>query len=98
MTIQWSDAALLSLEEVIIWYELQAGRLVAESIENRIWNQVEKIDGFAMSIPASELFPGMRKLVISKLPYVAFIRQVSGAVWEVVDIVHTARKLPKDKS
>ncbi len=48
-----------------------------------------------MSIPASELFPGSRKLVISNLPYVAFIRQLDGAVWEVVDIVHTSRMLPK---
>lgn len=95
MAIQWSDFALRSLEEIIIWYELEAGRQVADSIQNRIWRQVEKIDGFALSVPASELFPGTRKLVISKLPYVAFIRQLDGDVWEVVDIVHIARKLPK---
>ena len=47
------------------------------------------------SIPASDIFPGTRKLVISNLPYVAFIRQLDGAVWEVVDLVHTSRKLPK---
>ncbi len=95
MAIQWSDFALQSLEEIIIWYELEAGRQVADSIQNRIWQQVEKIEGFAMSIPASDLFPGSRKLVISKLPYVAFIRQLDSAVWEVVDIVHTSRRLPK---
>ena len=95
MAIRWSDVALESLEEIIIWYELEAGRQVADSIQNRIWRQVEKIDGFAMSIPASDIFPGTRKLVISNLPYVAFIRQLDGAVWEVVDVVHTSRKLPK---
>jgi len=131
MTIQWSDFALASFEEIIIWYELEAGRQVADSVQNRIWQQVqdlrkidparrsdadstgvrqggtttlgrfcvspkvEKIDGFPMSLPASELFPGTRKLVISNLPYVAFIRQLNGAVWEVVDVVHTARKFPK---
>ena len=97
MAIHWSDFALQSLEEIIIWYELEAGRQVADSVQNRIWQQVEKIEAFPMSIPASEVLPGTRKLVISNLPYVAFIRQRDGAVWEVVDIVHTARKLPKEQ-
>ena len=95
MAIQWSDFAPESLEEIIVWYELEAGRQVADSVQNRIWRQVEKIDGFAMSLPASDIFPKTRKLVISNLPYVAFIRQLDGAVWEVVDIVHSSRKLPK---
>ncbi len=97
MPIQWSDFALQSLEEIIFWYELEAGRQVADSIQNRIWWQVEKIESCPMSIPASELFPGARKLVISNLPYVAFIRQVDSTVWEVVDVVHTSRKLPKSE-
>ena len=97
MPIQWSDCALESLEEIIIWYELEAGRQVADSVQNRIWKQVEKIDGFPMSIPASDLFLGARKLVISNLPYVAFIRQLDGEVWEVIDIVHTSRKFPKER-
>jgi plasmid stabilization system protein ParE len=97
MAIQWSDFALESLEEIIIWYELEAGRQVADSVQNRIWQQVEKIDGLPMSIPTSDLFPRTRKLVISNLPYVAFIRQLDGVVWEVVDIVHTSRKLPQDQ-
>lgn len=95
MALQWSDFALQSLEEIVFWYETQAGRQVADSIQNRIWLQIEKIDGVAMSIPASELLPGTRKLVISNLPYVAFIRHLHGDTWEVVDVVHTARKLPK---
>ena len=97
MAMQWSDYALQSLEEIIIWYELEAGRLVADSVQNRIWQQVEKMDAFPMSVPVSDVFPGTRKLVISNLPYVAFIRQLDGPMWEVVDSVHTARKLPKDQ-
>ena len=97
MAMQWSDYALQSLEEIIIWYELEAGRQVADSVQNRIWQQVEKMDSFPMSVPVSDIFPGTRKLVISNLPYVAFIRQLDGPMWEVVDIVHTSRKLPKDQ-
>lgn len=98
MAIQWSDFSLRSLEEIILWYELEAGRLVADSVHNRIWSQVEKIDALPMSVPVSDLFPGTRKLVIKNLPYVAFIRQLDGDVWEVVDVVHTARKLPGPRS
>ncbi len=97
MAIQWSDLALESLAEILIWYELEAGRQVAESVQNRIWQKVEKIDGFPMSIPVSDLFPKTRKLVISNLPYMVFIRSLDGTVWEVVDIVHTSGKLPKDQ-
>ncbi|MEY4591290.1 MAG: hypothetical protein RIR18_185 [Pseudomonadota bacterium] len=95
MVIQWSDFALCSLEKIILWYELEAGRQVADSVQNRIWQQIEKIGRHPMSIPASEIFSGTRKLVIRNLPYVAFIRQLDDEVWEVVDVVHTARKLPK---
>jgi len=86
MAIQWPDFALESLAEILIWYELEAGRPVADSVQNRIWQQVEKIDGFPMSIPASDLFPKTRKLVMTNLPCVAFIRQLDGAVGEVIVI------------
>lgn len=97
MTLQWSDFALQSLEEIIIWYELQAGRHVADSIAGRIFTQIEKMAIFPMSAPVSEVFPETRKVVIKNLPYVAFIRPVAANIWEVVDIVHTARKLPKSE-
>ncbi len=96
MAVQWSDFSLQSLEEIIVYYEFEAGRSVAVNIQERIFEQVEKIDMFPMSTPESDIFPGTRKLVISQLPYVAFIRQLDPMLWEVVDIVHTSRKLPKN--
>jgi plasmid stabilization system protein ParE len=96
MAVQWSDFSLQSLEEIIVYYEFEAGRSVAGNIQERIFEQVEKIDMFPMSMPESDIFPGTRKLVISRLPYVAFIRQLDPVLWEVVDIVHTSRKLPKN--
>ena len=96
MTLQWSELALHSLEEIIFYYELEAGRRVADAVENRLLAQIEAIDRALMSIPESEIFPGTRKLVIGKLPYVAFIRQIDGPLWEVIDVVHTSRKLPKN--
>jgi plasmid stabilization system protein ParE len=96
ITITWSDFALQSLEEIIIWYEIEAGRKVADSIEGRIFKSIEELKIFPTGIPVSEIFPDTRKLVIKNLPYVAFIRQLSDELVEVVDIVHTSRKLPKN--
>jgi plasmid stabilization system protein ParE len=95
MPIQLSELAEQSLDQIVTYYAEIANEEVSESIENRILGQIEAINGFEKSIPISEIFPGTRKLVISKLPYVAFIRERSKEVWEVVDIVHTSRKLPK---
>jgi plasmid stabilization system protein ParE len=97
MAIQWSDFALQSLEEIIIWYEVEAGRNVADSVEGRIFTQIEKMDVFPMSVPVSDIFPHTRRVVIKNLPYVAFIRPIDASIWEVVDIVHTSRKLPKNE-
>ena len=95
MPIQLSELAEQSLDQIVTYYAEVANEEVSESIENRILGQIEAINGFETSIPISVIFPGTRKLVISKLPYVAFIRERSKEVWEVVDIVHTSRKLPK---
>lgn len=97
MAIQWSDFALQSLEEIIIWYEVEAGRNVADSIEGRIFTQIGKMEIFPMSVPVSDIFPDTRRVVIKNLPYVAFIRPIAVDMWEIVDIVHTSRKLPKSE-
>ena len=96
MPFQWSDQALESLADITLYYEIEADRSVADVIEGRIFEQVESFNTFPMSAPESEIFPGMRKVVISHLPYVAFIRRLRGDAWEVVDVVHTSRRLPKN--
>jgi plasmid stabilization system protein ParE len=95
MAMTWSQAAEDSLFEILNFYELEVSLDFAESIEDRIYSQIEKLEGFEESIPRSDIYPTTRKLVISKLPYVAFIRERAKGLWEVVDIVHTSRKLPK---
>lgn len=100
MAIQWSNFALQSLEEIIAYYELQGGRRLADRALAEIWDQVEASNLFPKAMPLSDVlgdvFPGMRKLVISTFPYVAFLRQLDDDLWEVVDVVHTSRKLPKN--
>ena len=95
MPIKLSELAEESLDEIVAYYAVTVNEDFSESIENRILDQIDALNGFEKSIPVSEIFPTARKLVISKLPYVAFIRENSQGEWEVIDIVHTSRKLPK---
>ncbi len=95
MAIQWSDFALQSLEEIVLHYEEEGGRALADRAELEIWSQVEDSNRFPEAIQESEIFPRTRRLVIQTFPYVAFIRKIEGDLWEVVDVVHTSRKLPK---
>lgn len=95
MSITWSAEARESLLNILTYYEESVNEDFADSIEDRITKQVDALNGFEMSIQKSDILPGTRKLVISKLPYVAFIRELQSFSWEVVDIVHTSRKLPK---
>lgn len=95
MPISLSTLARDSLLEILDYYETQVNEEFANVIQTRILAQIAKLDGFELSIPPSHVMAGTRKLVISKLPYVAFIREASHGQWEVVDIVHTSRKIPK---
>lgn len=95
MPIKWSQQAEDSLFEILKYYEERGGIDLADSIEDRIFEQVDKIEGFEMSIPESDIYPQARKLVILKLPYIAFIRQNNDSEWEVADITHTSMKTPK---
>ena len=94
MAIQWSDFALKSLEEIILYYEQAGGRNLADRAELEIWSQIEDSNRFPEAIQESEIFPSTRRLVIQTFPHVAFIRKIEGDLWEVVDLVHTSRKLP----
>ena len=96
MSIKLSELAEESLDEIVAYYAITVNEDFSETIENRILDQIEAINGFETYIPVSDLLPSTRKLVISKLPYVAFIRERSKGEWEVVDIVHTSRKIPKN--
>jgi plasmid stabilization system protein ParE len=97
MAMKLSTLAQESLLEIIDYYAVQVSEDFADEIEERILKQIIDLEGFEMGVPQSEVFPDARKLVISRLPYIAYIRQVQGSNWEVVDIIHTSRKIPKDQ-
>jgi len=95
MPISWTLGTEESLAEILKYYELEVSEEFSEAIEEHIYSQIDKLEGFEKAIPQSDKYPKTRKLLISKLPYVAFIRELPTGSWEVVDIVHTSRKIPK---
>lgn len=93
MPIIWTTEALDDLEKIIVYYFETVGMETALSIERRIVAQVESLQDFPERIRESDRIPGAREAVISKLPYIAFVR-VSGAEIQVLNVVHTSRKFP----
>lgn len=55
--------------------------------------QVESLQDFPELVRASERVPGTREAVVSKLPYIAFVRVTENDI-QVLNVVHTARKFP----
>jgi len=98
MQIYWSDFAIDSLAEIIVWYELEAGEEIALSIKKRILQQITVYTIPPLtpdSLQNTDIIPNTKKLIIKNLPYIAYLHKASNGDWEIVDIVHTSRKLPK---
>jgi len=93
MRIVWTDEALSDFENILAYYYQQAGAATAEAVERRIVAQFEKLLDFPERVRASERIPGAREAVISRLPYVAFIRVFEDEI-QILNLVHTARKFP----
>ena len=95
MNIVFSDSAEQDLHELLTYYLEEAGVEVALMIENRLMNQINRLAVFPERIRQSERITGVRELVFRGLPYIAFVRiHENRQMLEVVNIVHTARKLP----
>jgi plasmid stabilization system protein ParE len=93
MRIVWTEEALDDLAEIVAHYEAEASATTAEMIAGRIVSQVEALPPFPERIRSSDRIRGARELVISGLPFVAFIKLESDAI-VVLNIVHTARRFP----
>lgn len=94
MAVFWTDEALDDLEEILAYYYLKAGPATAEAVERRIVSQVEGLESFPERIRMSDRIPGVRELVVSRLPYIVFVQPVENGTI-VLNVVHTARKFPK---
>ncbi len=92
--INWTEEAEQDLENILLYYFEQAGLRVAETVYNRIREQVGQLDSFPESTRVGRV-QGTRECVISRLPYVAVI-DVGHDTVTVLSVVHTARKYPPE--
>ena len=93
MRILWSEEALDDLEEILAYYHLEASPRTAAAVERRIIGEIESLPPPPERIRESDRVPGARELVVSKLPYVVFVR-VRGDTIIVLNVVHTKRRFP----
>jgi plasmid stabilization system protein ParE len=94
MRIVWTDEALGDLEDILVYYYLEASPRTAAAVERRIIAEIESLPPpFPERIRDSDRVPGARELVVSKLPYVVFVQVCEDSI-VVLNVVHTARKFP----
>lgn len=93
MQIFWTSEALDDLAEIVAHYHAQGSPRAAKLVESRIITQVEALPSFPERIRQSERIPGVRELVVSKLPYIIFLKVQTDAI-VVLNVVHTARRFP----
>ncbi|HRO59451.1 MAG TPA: type II toxin-antitoxin system RelE/ParE family toxin [Burkholderiaceae bacterium] len=94
MEVFWTDEALDDLEKILAYYSQEAGPKTAEAVEKRIVAEIEALRTFPKRIRASSRIAGTRKLVVRRLPYIAFVKLVAEGI-VVLDIVHAARRFPE---
>lgn len=94
MQILWTDEALIDLEEILVYYYLEASQRVAEAVEKRIVGEIEALPPYPERIRESNRIPGARELVVNKLPYLVFVQLRDDSI-VVLNAVHTKRLFPK---
>ena len=93
MRIVWTEEALGDLEEILVYYYLEASPRTAAAVERRIIAEIEALPPFPERIRESERVPGARELVVNKIPYVVFVQLREDSI-VVLNIVHTKRNFP----
>ena len=93
MRIVWTEEALSDLEEILVYYYLEASPRTAAAVERRIIAEVEALPPFPERIRESDRIPGARELVVNKIPYVVFVQLKEDSI-VVLNIVHTRKNFP----
>jgi len=93
MRIVWTEEALGDLEEILVYYYLEASPRTAAAVERRIIAEVEALPPFPERIRESDRIPGARELVVNKIPYVVFVQLKEDSI-VVLNIVHTRKNFP----
>lgn len=95
MKIVLTSQAEDDLENILGYYLVTAGADVMEMIERRIFEQIDTLKFMPQRIKKSDKIVGTREMVVYKLPYLIFFTiDEDHEVVNILNIVHTARKIP----
>lgn len=93
MPIFWREEALGDLKEILAYYHLNAGPTTAKVVLDRIVCEIVGLQTFPERIRASDRSPGACELVVTRLPYIVFLKVLHDKL-VILAVVHTARKFP----
>ena len=93
--VRWQQSAKDDVTEIEFWYVLNASWEIAIKVGDRIRDQVNSLEMFAMRTRPSRQ-EGFRELVITGAPYIAYIFVEEDTVI-VAGVFHTARDFPPDE-
>ena len=89
MRIRYTPRAFADREAIFDYVERRSPR-GAQTVKRAIENSIRRLERFPYSAPATDE-PGIRELIVPRLPYKVYYRVVGEEVW-IVHIRHTARR------
>ncbi len=93
--VRWQQSAKDDVTEIELWYVLNVNWEIAIKVGDRIRDQVNSLEMFAMRTRPARA-AGFRELVITGAPYIAYVF-VENETVIVAGVFHTARDFPPEE-
>jgi plasmid stabilization system protein ParE len=93
--VRWQQSAKDDVTEIELWYALNVTWEIAIKVGDRIRDQVNSLEMFAMRTRPART-AGFRELVITGAPYIAYVFVEEEKVI-VAGVFHTSRDFPPDE-
>jgi toxin ParE1/3/4 len=91
MKLVYSRRALADLDEIATYYAASASPAIAESIERRLHNVIDRICGAPKSAPRVSQRSQVRVAAVVRYPFRIFYR-LRGDTVDILHIRHTSRR------
>jgi toxin ParE1/3/4 len=89
MRIRYAPRAFADREAIFDYLEKRSPQ-GARTVEQAIETSIRRLESFPFSAPATDE-PGVRELIVPRLPYKVYYRVMGDEVW-IVHIRHAARR------
>ena len=93
--VRWLQSAKEDVTEIEFWYALNVNWEIAIKVGDRIRDQVNSLEMFAMRTRPARMAE-FRELVITGAPYIAYVHIEDEKVL-IAGVFHTSRNFPPDE-